>query len=283
MHSRLSWYNILHSTMSLENIASKRNRILLRELVITDFKLRYQGSALGYLWSVLKPLFLFAILYVVFDKFLRLGRDIEHFPIYLLLGTVLWQFFTEATTQGLQAIINRGDLIRKINFPKYIIVISGTISALINLMINMIVVVVFCLINGVHIRLEALLVFPLIIELYIFSLALAFFLSAINVKYRDVGYLWEIFLQAAFYATPIIYPLQMVAKQMAGAEKWLLMNPVAQIMQDIRYMLVTKDSMTLWSSVSGWKTIIPFLVIVLVVVLGSYYFKKKQKYFAEEI
>lgn len=269
--------------MSLENIASKRNRILLRELVITDFKLRYQGSALGYLWSVLKPLFLFAILYVVFDKFLRLGRDIEHFPIYLLLGTVLWQFFTEATTQGLQAIINRGDLIRKINFPKYIIVISGTISALINLMINMIVVVVFCLINGVYIRLEALLLLPLIIELYIFSLALAFFLSAINVKYRDVGYLWEIFLQAAFYATPIIYPLQMVAKQMAGAEKWLLMNPVAQIMQDIRYMLVTKDSMTLWSSVSGWKTVIPFLVIVLVVVLGSYYFKKKQKYFAEEI
>jgi len=269
--------------MSLESIIGRRNRILLRELVVTDFKLRYQGSVLGYLWSVLKPLFLFAILYVVFDKFLRLGRDIEHFPVYLLLGTILWQFFNEATTQGLQAIINRGDLIRKINFPKYIIVISGTISALINLTINMVVVVVFCLINGVQLRPEALLVIPLTIELYIFSLALAFLLSAINVKYRDIGYLWEIFLQAAFYATPIIYPLQMVAKQMPGAEKWLLINPVAQIIQDIRYMLVTKNSMTLWSSLSGWKTVIPFLIIIVAIMLGSYYFKKKQKYFAEEI
>ena len=110
--------------MKLSNIFSRKNRILLRELVVTDFKLRYQGSALGYAWSVLKTLFLFAILYIVFEKFLRLGRDIENFPIYLLLGIVLWTFFAEATNLGLQSIISRGDLIRKINFPKYIIVVS---------------------------------------------------------------------------------------------------------------------------------------------------------------
>ena len=86
--------------MKLSNIFSRRNRILLRELVVTDFKLRYQGSALGVLWSVLKPLFLFAILYIVFDQFLRLGRDIEHFPVYLLLGIVVWSFFTEATIKA---------------------------------------------------------------------------------------------------------------------------------------------------------------------------------------
>lgn len=269
--------------MKLSNIFSRRNRILLRELVVTDFKLRYQGSALGYLWSVLKPLFLFAILYIVFDKFLRLGRDIEHFPVYLLLGTVLWQFFTEATTMGLQAIINRGDLIRKINFPKYIIVISGTISSLINLAINLVVVVVFCFINGVQLRPEALLVIPLILELYVFVLALAFFLSAINVKYRDVGYLWEIFLQAAFYATPIIYPLQMVVAQMPLAAKWLMVNPAAQVIQDVRYVLVTKDSLTIWNMVEGWNMFAPFIIIAVIVLLGSYYFKKNQKYFAEEI
>lgn len=269
--------------MSLENIASRRNRILLRELVVTDFKLRYQGSVLGYLWSVLKPLFLFAILYIVFDKFLRLGRDIEHFPTYLLLGIILWQFFTEATAQGLQSIVNRGDLIRKINFPKYIIVISGTISALINLVINMAVVVVFCVFSGVQFHPEVIFIIPIIIELYVFALAVAFFLSAINVKYRDVGYLWEIFLQAAFYATPIIYPLQMISKQMSGVEKWLLMNPVAQIIQDVRYALVTTDTITLWSAVTNWKVVVPFFVVVIVAILGSVYFKKNQKYFAEEI
>src|SRR5690349_12624172 len=96
--------------MKLSNIFSRRNRILLRELVVTDFKLRYQGSVLGYLWSLLKPLMLFAIMYAVFVHFLRFGEGIDHFAVSLLLGIVMWTFFTEATTQGMQAIVTRGDL-----------------------------------------------------------------------------------------------------------------------------------------------------------------------------
>jgi ABC-2 type transport system permease protein len=269
--------------MKLSNIFSRKNRILLRELVITDFKLRYQGSTLGYLWSVLKPLFLFAILYVVFDKFLNLGRDIAHFPVYLLVGVILWQFFTETTNNGLQAIISRGDLIRKINFPKYIIVISGTVSSLINLGINLVVILVFILINQVELSWPALLVIPLIIELYIFSLGLAFFLAALNVKFRDVGYLWEIFLQAAFYATPILYPLAMVINRSLIAAQVMLLNPVAQVIQDIRYVLVTTDTVTIWGLVGGWKALVPFVLVVLIFVFGTLYFKKNSKYFAENI
>lgn len=269
--------------MKLSNILNRRNRILLRELVVTDFKLRYQGSVLGYAWSVLKPLFLFIILYIVFEKFLRLGRDIEHFPVYLLLGIVLWQFFTESTIQGLQSIINRGDLIRKINFPKYIIVISGTISALINMAINMIVVVIFCLINGVDLHLQSLLILPLLLELYIFALAIAFFLAAINVKFRDAGYLWEIFLQASFYATPILYPLQMVIKEAPAAAKIIMINPVAQVVQDIRAVLVTPQTIQLYELVHNWKVVIPFFIIVVSIIAASMYFKKSQKYFAELI
>jgi ABC-2 type transport system permease protein len=108
--------------MKLSNIFSRRNRILLRELVVTDFKLRYQGSVLGYAWSLLKPLFLFAIMYVVFGVIVKLG-SIEHYSVYLLLGIVLWTFFSEATSQGMSSITSRGDIIRKINFPKYIIVL----------------------------------------------------------------------------------------------------------------------------------------------------------------
>src|SRR5690349_2541607 len=143
--------------MKLSNILSRRNRILLRELVITEFKLRYQGSVLGYLWSLLKPLMLFTILYFVFVRFLKFGEGIEHFEVSLLLGIVMWTFFTEATGQGMQAIVARGDLIRKINFPKYIIVISGTISALINLLLNLVVVLLFIIINGVDIKWSILL------------------------------------------------------------------------------------------------------------------------------
>ena len=103
----------------MEGLRNQRNRVLLRELIKTDFKLRYQGSALGYLWALLKPLLMFAILYVVFSKILRFGGDIPHYPVYLLTGTVFWNFFTECTFQGIHAIEDRGDLIRKINFPKY--------------------------------------------------------------------------------------------------------------------------------------------------------------------
>jgi ABC-2 type transport system permease protein len=270
--------------MKLSNIFSRRNRILLRELVITDFKLRYQGSVLGVLWSVLKPLFLFAILYVVFDRFLKLGRDIEHFPVYLLLGIVLWSFFTEATIQGLQSIVSRGDLIRKINFPKYIIVVSSTVSAFINLGINLLVVFVFMLLNGVDLQWHAFLAFPLILELYVLALAIAFLLSSINVKLRDVGYLWEILLQAAFYATPIIYPLQMVVLQSEWAARLLLLNPVAQIIQDMRYVLVTEQTLTLWNFVEkGWNHVIPFVIILIISVLAAIYFKKNSKKFAEQL
>src|SRR5690348_2520218 len=96
--------------------------ILLRELVITDFKLRYQGSVLGYVWSLLRPLALFLILYFVFAKFLRIGDAVPHFPVYLLLGIVIWNYFAEVTNGGVSAIVGRGDLIRKLNFPKYVIV-----------------------------------------------------------------------------------------------------------------------------------------------------------------
>lgn len=269
--------------MKLGNIFSDKNKILLRELIVTDFKLRYQGSALGYAWSVLKPLFLFAILYVVFDKFLGLGRNIENFPVYLLTGIVLWSFFAEATTQGLQSIVKRGSLIRKISFPKYIIVISSTISAFINLAINLTVVFIFCLLAGVELRWEVLLIFPLILELYIFALAIAFLLSALNTKFRDIGYLWDIFMQAAFYATPIIYPLQMVMDRLPAAAPWLLISPVAQVVQDARHALITTDSVTIWAVLDGWKAVIPFVIIIAVGVAGAWYFKKSQKYFAEDI
>ncbi len=270
--------------MKLSNILSRRNRILLRELVITDFKLRYQGSVLGYLWSLLKPLMLFAILYIVFVQFFKLGKAIEHYPVYLLLGIVMWTFFTEATAQGMSAIVARGDLIRKINFPKYIIVVSGTISALINLLLNLIIVFVFLIINGVDIHWSLLLLPINIAELYIFSLAIAFLLSAMFVKFRDVSHIWEVVLQGAFYATPILYPVGLVVAASPVIAKVLMLNPVAQIIQDARYNVVTHQAVTVNSLIDNpFIAAIPYVLVILSIILASWYFKKSQKYFAENV
>ena len=135
--------NAIIDYMAIPNFLYKGNRVLLKELTKTDFKLRYQGSVLGYLWALLRPLMMFAILYVVFGKLLRFGGDIPHYPVYLLCGTTMWSFFTGCTSQGIQAMVIRGDLIRKISFPKYIVVVSATLTAVINLFINLIVIIIF--------------------------------------------------------------------------------------------------------------------------------------------
>ncbi len=258
--------------------------ILLRELVITDFKLRYQGSVLGYLWALLKPLFLFIILYIVFVYFLKIGQGIPHWPVAMLLGIILWNFFAEVTNQGLKAIVNQGGLLRKINFPKYVIIIAASFSALINLVLNLLVVVVFMVINNVEPSWTMLLVPVFIIEIYLFGLGLAFILSTVYVKFRDMNYIWEIIMQALFYGSAIIYPISKVVEISHAAAVLVLINPVAQAVQDARFVSVSHEMPTLLS-ISGSLAIalIPIVITVVTFLFGAWLFKKKAPYFAEEV
>ena len=269
--------------MKIPRVLNRKNRILLKELTKTDFKLRYQGSVLGYLWALLRPLMMFAILYVVFSKLLRIGNDIPLYPVYLLCGTTLWSFFTECTQQGIQAIIARGELLRKISFPKYIVVVSSQLTALINLGINLIVVIIFALINGVVPSWSWFLVIPVILELYLLSLGIAFLLGAINVKYRDITSIWDVLVQALFYAVPIIYPISMVADTSVIAAKIILLNPIAQCIQDVRFNLITTETVTTWNFVGLPAAIIPLIIVIVVLIAGALTFRYKSKFFAEEV
>lgn len=266
----------------MKHIFSKKNRTLLGELVRTDFKLRYQGSVLGYAWSLLRPLLLFLILYVVFVRFLKLGSGVPHFPIYLLLGIVIWNFFLEMTVQSLGSIVARGDLIRKIRIPRWIIVVSSSISALINLGLNLIVVSAFLIINDVEIM-GTIFWLPLILlEVYALALGLSLFLSATFVKFRDVNYIWEVGLQGMFYLTPILYPLALITNE--TLQKLLLLSPLAQAIQDARYAVVTHQTLTIGQVYgSGWAMAIPILLVVAILVLGAWYFRRESRYFAENI
>lgn len=157
-------------------IFSKQNRALLSELVRTDFKLRYQGSSLGYAWSLLRPLLLFAILYTVFIRFMHVDYGVPHSAVYLLLGIVIWNFFNEMTVQSLGSIVGRGDLIRKIRIPRWIIIFSSSLSALINLGLNLVVVAIFMVLNGVDFTKTGLLLPFILLEVYIFALGISLFL-----------------------------------------------------------------------------------------------------------
>ena len=258
--------------------------ILLRELVITEFKLRYQGSVLGYFWSLLKPLFLFVILYFVFVYFLRVGEGIPHWPVAMLVGIVLWTFFSEVTNNGLNSIVARGDVIRKINFPKYVIVFASSISALINLVLNFIIIAIFMIISGVDLQWSALLTPLFIFEIFAFGIGLAFILSALQVRLRDTSYIWEIVMQALFYGSAVLYPITMVIDQNLMLAKILMLNPVAQAIQDVRHMLISEQNATLQTISDGaWWSVIPFVLVLVILIVGALYFKRRSPYFAEEV
>jgi len=254
--------------------------IILRAMVTSDLKLRYQASALGYLWTLARPLAIFSILYVVFVKFLRIGEGTPFFAIYLLLGIVMWGLFTEATTQSLSSIVSRASLLTKINFPRYVVVLSVAASVLISFTLNLAVIALFMIVARVPVGWEAFWLVPLFLELIAFALAVSLFLSALFVRFRDLNYIWEVFIQAAFYATPILYPLTLVPERYSRV---LLLSPMAQVIQDARYVLITDQTQTIAQLYgTGWARAIPVGITMALAVAAVVFFRRRSRFFAEE-
>lgn len=259
---------------------------VLRGLVKTDFKLRYQGSFLGIAWSVLKPLMLFLVMYLVFAKFLRMSDGTPTYPVVLLLGISSWQFVTESTNIGLRAVVDRGDLLRKIHFPNYIVVVSATIGALISYGINLIVVLVFAIFAKVQFTWRILFLPINIIELYIITLALTFLMATMYVYFRDIAHIWEVLQQLIFYAMPIIYPLSFVTDRggrMAMLARMELLNPIAQSIQDIRHNFIAPATQpTIWNQFEHWWIkLIPIVLTFALLWLSVSFFRKNSRKFAE--
>lgn len=253
--------------------------LILRAMVVTDFKLRYQASVLGYLWTLLKPLAIFTTLYIVFVRLLKIGATVPYNAIYLLFGIVIWSFFAEATSNGLTSLVQRADLLRKISFPRYVVVVSVSVSAMITFGLSMIVIVLFMVLARVPLTWNLLWLPLLFLELVLLSLAMALFLSGGFVRYRDLSYIWEVALQAGFYACPIIYPLSMIPAQWAP---YLLLNPMAQIIQDARYCLVTDQSVTISQAfASPWVRIVPVGIVLVLFVTSIVSFHRRSPHFAE--
>lgn len=253
-------------------------------MVSTDFKVRYQSSVLGYIWSLLKPLFMFGILYVLFTFALPQGsRGVDHFGVWLLLGIVLWSFFSEATMVGTRSVVENGDLIRKVAIPRYLLVIASSVSALINLGLGMIIVLLFALFSGIVPTVSWLLLVPIILQLFMISIGMAFLLSALYVKFRDIAYIWEILLQAGFYASGIIFGIHLMPQII---QKIAFINPVVQIVQEARHAIMpgNEGAITIWQTFQNpliWA--VPIFITLFFVSIGWWYFQLRQRYFAEDI
>lgn len=262
-------------------IYNRKNRALLAELVRTDFKLRYQGSILGYAWSLLQPLFFFVILYFVFS-YLKVNKGVPNYSVYLLIGIVFWTFFREMTAASITSIVGRGDLIRKIRIPRWIIILSTSFSAVISLAFNIVVLLIFVYFNHLHLSLSCLWFIALLVEIYLFAIGVSLFLSAAYVRYRDVSYIWDVILQGGFYLTPIIYPISKIPN--LTVQKIIMLNPMSQSIQDARYATVWRGTQTTSQTFGGgWYKFVPYLIILVCLAGGLSYFRKRSRYFAEDI
>jgi ABC-2 type transport system permease protein len=250
-------------------------------LALTDFKLRFFGSALGYIWTLMRPLLLFGVLYVVFTEIVKFGGGVDHYPVYLLTSLVLFTYFSETTTRGVLSLVERENLLRKMRFPRMVIPLSVALHAFFNLGLNLIVVFAFILGSGIEPRLAWLELIPLIALMVAFASGVTMLVSALYVRYRDVQPIWEVALQMLFYASPIIY---VASTYPDSVENLAMANPIAAIATEARHALIDPSAPSAADTIGGavWL-LVPLGVIALVSVLGFWVFTREAPRIAEEL
>ena len=263
-----------------------------------DFKLRFFGSVLGYVWQLMRPLLLFGVLYVFFTQIAHVNNQNlpgqEHYGAQLLGSIVLFTFFTEATTGAVRSVVDRENLVRKIQFPRMVIPLSVVLLASFNLALNLIVVLVFALAEGVTPMLSWL-ELPLIVAmLAVFSTGIAMLLSALFVSLRDIQPIWEVLSQILFYASPVIISVETV-KLHAATNSFLgisgetlfhiyMLNPLAVTFQQFRHAMITHETISAGAALGGWLPLLAPLAIVLAIfALGFWVFNRSAPLVAENL
>lgn len=258
----------------------KQTLTLTSILARSEFKLRYAGSALGFFWSVAKPLALFGIFYFAFSYVLKFGDGVDHYPQKLLLAIVLWTFFAEATAASTSVLVARADMIRKISFPRIVLPLAVSGTAIMAMIFNLLAVLVICIVSGVTPTLDWFMLLPLIIELIMLTLGISLLLAGLFVRFRDIGQIWDLGMQLLFYATPIIYPITLVPEHLRSM---ILSSPMAQVIQDSRRFVIDPAGDYGMSELPDWQRLLPFVLTVGLFALGFYTFQRAAHRAAEHV
>jgi ABC-2 type transport system permease protein len=257
---------------------------LLWLMSVTEFKRVYFGTVLGYLWSLIRPLMLFGVLLFVFTQVFKIGSEqVEHYPVFLLLGIVLFTFFQESTTNSVTSVVAQEGVVRKTQFPRLVIPISTVLTGVFNLGLNLIIVFVFIFAFGVDPTWTWLL-FPLAVALlFAFTAAISMALSVLYVRFRDVAIIWAVLAQVLFYATPILYPVDF--KPDGDFEHLLMCNPLAVIFEQVRIWILNEPTApTIVEAAGGWLGLVPAAVIFVgVCVFGVWIFNREAPKIAEDL
>ncbi len=251
---------------------SRRFFDLLRLMAVTEFKRVYFGTVLGYLWSLIRPLMLFGVLLLVFTQVFKVGSEnVEHYPVFLLLGIVLFTFFQEATTNAVTSVVAQEGVVRKTQFPRLVIPLSTVLTGAFNLGLNLVIVVIFLFAFGVDPVWTWLLLPFALLFLFVLTAAVSSALSALYVRFRDVAIIWVVAAQMLFYATPILYPVTGIGGE--TSERLLMINPLAVIFEQVRVWALGEPQVpaaphepyapTAVEAAGGWLGLVPAAAIFI--------------------
>jgi ABC-2 type transport system permease protein len=257
---------------------------LLWLMSVTEFKRTYFGTVLGYLWSLVRPLMLFAVLLFIFTQVFKVGSELPYYPVLLLLGIVNYGFFQEATSNAVTSVVAQEGVVRKTQFPRLVIPLATVLTCIFNLAINLVVVFVFILAWGV-VPTWSWLLFPFaLLALFVFASAVSMMLSVLYVRFRDVAIIWVVVVQVLFYATPILYPLGPGGFENLTLIRVLMINPLTVIFEQIRVWMIEPGAPTAAESTGGVVWLLPAaLIFVALIAFGAWIFNRDAPRIAEDL
>lgn len=260
----------------------KRFMFLTWTIAITEFKLRFYGSVLGYFWQLFRPLLLFAVLFVVFNHVVKVGTAVQYYPVVLLMNIVLFTFFGEGSS-AVTSVVDREQLVRKIQVPRLAIPLAVTLTASFNVVLNLLVVLIFATASGIAVSWTWLAAPFLLVALAFIAAGFAMLVSALYVRYRDIKPMWDVFIQMMFYATPVIYVLDGLDIP-TDVKHAMAMSPVAAVLIQMRHVVIDPAAPSAVDAVGGpLMLLVPVLLGAAIIALGFWVFNREAPRIAEEL
>jgi ABC-2 type transport system permease protein len=249
---------------------------------VTEFKAGYLHTSFGYLWSLARPLMLFGVLLVVFTQIFRIGSEVPNYPAMLLVNIMLFSFFQEATTNAVHAVVDQENVVRKMQFPRIVIPLAVVLTAAFNLCLNLIAVFVFILIYGVEPQWTWLGLPLILLALMVLTTCVSMLISALYVRFRDVGIIWSVVVQILFYASPILYPMSIIGD--GTLSDLIQTNPLTPLFELVRVWIIDPNAPTpIDEAGSALLVAIPIVLFTAVCAIGYWVFTREAPRIAEEL
>jgi len=248
---------------------------------LTEYRLTYFGSVLGYLWALMRPLLMFGVLYVVFSQIVKFGDTIPNYPMLLLFNIVLFTFFQDSSQRAVTSVVDSEGIVRKMHFPRLVIPLSVVMTGALNLILSLVAVFGFILVYGIDPTWTWLLLPAVLVPLMMLASAVAMLVSSLYVRFRDVQPIWAVFSMILFYGSPVLYAIDTVPP---NAQRYLLFNPIACILEQGRKWIIDPDARGFVTAIGGWKwALVPITIFIVVCLVGVWVFNREAPVIAERL